>query len=84
MAKKSFTTLTVPQKSFLEGHLRGTERRISQAQAEAIYGIKNLRARICEMRDAGLVIYTETNSEGRGAYRMPSRDMFGSRAKLFG
>lgn len=80
---KSFTTLTVPQKSFLEQHLRGTERRLSQPQAEAIYGIKNLRARISEMRDAGLVIRTEVNSEGNAAYRMSSRDCFGSRAKLF-
>lgn len=80
---KSFTTLTVPQKTFLEQYLRGTERRLSDAQAKATFGIQNLRARISEMRDEGLVIYTETNSEGNAAYRMVSRDMFGSRAKLF-
>jgi hypothetical protein len=80
---KSFTTLTVPQKTFLETHLRGTERQLSEAQAKATYGIKNLRARIAEMRDAGLVVHTVKNTEGKAAYRMVARDVTGSRAKVF-
>lgn len=80
---KPFTTLTVPQKTFLESHLRGTGRTMSEAQAKATYGIQNLRARVSELRDAGLVVYTEKNTEGRAAYRIPSRDTFGSRAKVF-
>lgn len=80
---KPFTTLTVSQKTFLEQHLRGTGRKLSEAQAKATYGIMNLRARVSELRDAGLVIYTEKNTEGRASYRMPVRDAFGSRAKVF-
>jgi hypothetical protein len=79
----SFTTLTVPQKTFLEQHLRGTERTISEAQAVATYGIQNLRARIAEMRAAGLDIRTLKNSKGNTAYRMVARDVTGSRAKVF-
>ena len=47
MAKKfvPFTTLTVPQKTFLEDHLRGTGRTMTEAQARATYDIQNLRAR---------------------------------------
>ena len=80
---KPFTTLTVTQKEFLENHLRGTERTMSEAQAKATYGIQNLRARICELRQAGLVVHTEKNTSGRAAYRMVARDVVGSRAKVF-
>jgi Helix-turn-helix domain len=86
MSKKkhnSFIKLTMPQKTFLEGHLRGTERQISEAQAAATYGIKNLRARVAELRQAGLKVHTSKNTEGRATYSMSSRDVFGSRAKLF-
>ena len=79
----SFTTLTVPQKTFIERHLRGTQRSLSEPQALATYGIKNLRARIAEMRNAGLDIRTEKNSKGNTAYRMVARDLNGSRAKYF-
>jgi len=81
--KTSFIKLTIPQKAFLEGHLRGTERQISEAQAVATYGIKNLRARVSELRAAGLQVHTNRNTEGRATYSMSSRDVFGSRAKLF-
>jgi len=80
---KSFTTLTVPQVTFLEDHLRGTGRQISEAQAKATYGIMNLRARISDMRAAGLKIRTAKNSEGRAAYAVSSRDVNGSRAAMF-
>jgi hypothetical protein len=81
--KTSFIKLTMPQNTFLETHLRGTERRISEAQAVATYGIKNLRARVADLRAAGLKVHTGKNTEGKVAYSMSARDVHGSRAKLF-
>ena len=85
MAKRNTTNLNKVknQVSFLEKHLRGTGRTLSVAQAKANYGIMKLSARICEMRDAGLVVYTETNSTGNTAYRISARDVNGSRATKF-
>jgi hypothetical protein len=82
-ANSSFTTLTVPQKTFIERHLRGTQRSLSEPQAVATFGIQNLRARISEMRAAGLDIRTEKNTKGNTSYRMVCRDVHGSRAKVF-
>ena len=85
MAKKfvPFTTLTVTQKEFLEGHLRGTGRTLTEAQARATYGIQNLRARISELRQAGMIVRREKNTEGRARYAVSARDVDGSRAKIF-
>ena len=80
---KSFTKLTVTQNEFLENYLRGTGRTISQAQAEATYGIRNLRARMSEFRSEGLKVKTEKNTEGRTAYRVSARDVSGSRGYVF-
>jgi hypothetical protein len=80
----SFTKLTVPQVEFLETHLRGTGREMTVAQAEATYGIKNLRARVCEMRKAGLNVFSRKNYRGAASYRITARDATGSRAKVFG
>lgn len=71
------------QKAFLEKYLRGTGRTLSVDQAKANYGIAKLSARISEMRDAGLVVYTEVNSKGNTAYRIVARDVKGSRAVKF-
>ena len=76
----SFTTLTVTQNEFLEQYLRGTGRTLSAAQARATYGIKNLRARMSEMRSAGLRVSRTKNTEGRSAYSISARDVTGSRA----
>jgi len=85
MAKRNSTNLVKVknQVSFLEKYLRGTGRTLSVAQAKANYGIEKLSARISEMRDAGLVIYTETNTSGNTAYRIVARDVKGSRAAKF-
>jgi hypothetical protein len=80
---KSFTTLTVPQVTFLEGHLRGTGRQMSAAQAKATYGIMNLRARMSDLRAAGLKVRRDTNTEGRATYAISARDVHGSRAQVF-
>jgi hypothetical protein len=80
---KSFTTLTVPQNEFLENYLRGTGRTMSAAQAEATFGIRNLRARMSEFRSEGLRVKTVKNTEGRTAYRVSSRDQNGRRSYIF-
>lgn len=79
----SFTTLTVTQKQFLEGYLRGTGRTLSAAQARATYGIQNLRARMSELRSAGMIVRRDRNTEGRARYAVSARDVDGSRAKIF-
>lgn len=79
----SFTKLTTTQKAFLESHLRGTSRALSSAQAEATFGIKNLRARISEMKAAGLRIRKEKNTAGRTAYAISRRDEYGDQFKLY-
>jgi len=66
------------QARFLENHLRGTSRGITASQAANRYGILNLRARVFDLRDAGLVV-----SVKGGKYSMVARDISGSRAKVF-
>lgn len=80
----SFTTLSTTQNQFLETYLRGTGRALSAAQADALYGIRNIRARMTEFRQAGLKVTRQKNTEGRSAYRVSSRDISGSRATVFG
>ena len=79
----SFTNLSTTQNEFLEAYLRGTGRGLSAAQAESTYGIMNLRARMSELRAAGLKVRRETNTEGRSTYRVSARDNQGSRAAVF-
>lgn len=79
----SFTQLKSTQKEFLEKHLRGTGRAMSQAQACETYGIQNLRARISEMRAAGLHVRKVINTNGRTAYMISRRDVFGDQFKLW-
>jgi hypothetical protein len=79
----AFVKLTMTQKEFLEQHLRGTGRTMSAAQAEALYGIKNIRARMSEFRSAGLRVGREYNTEGRMAYSVSARDYSGSRALIW-
>lgn len=79
----SFTQLTTTQKEFLENYLRGTGKTLSAAQAQATFGIKNLRARMTEMRKAGLRVRTETNTAGRTVYAVSARDTQGQRKQKF-
>lgn len=79
----AFTTLSTTQNEFLETYLRGTGRDLSTAQAESVYGIMNLRARMSEFRAAGLKVKRYHNTEGRSTYRVSARDLEGSRAAVF-
>lgn len=78
----AFTQLSTTQLEFLENHLRGTNRELSSAQAEATYGIMNLRARVSEMRQMGLRVRKSRNTEGRTAYAVSRRDVYGDQYKL--
>lgn len=79
----AFTTLTTTQKTFLESHLRGTGVAMSAAQARETYGIMNLRARMTELRQAGLRVRKHINTRGRTAYAVSRRDVFGFQGKNF-
>ena len=79
----SFTQLTTTQKQFLEQYLRGTGKSLTARQAAATFGIKNLRARMTEMRKAGLKVKTDTNASGRTQYSISARDAQGQRRQLF-
>ena len=79
----SFTQLKTTQNQFLETYLRGTNRELSSPQAAATFGVLNLRARISEMRQHGLTIRKTKNTEGRTAYSVSRRDVFGLQGKLF-
>jgi len=83
--KKAVTNLNKikNQKAFLETYLRGTGRTISSAQAVANYGIMQLAARMSELRSAGMVVKTTTNTSGNTAYKVVARDVTGSRSKIF-
>ena len=85
MAKRKSTNLhkVKNQASFLETYLRGTNRTLSVAQAQANYGITKLTARISELRAAGLNVKTVKNTAGNTAYRIVARDVKGSRAAKF-
>lgn len=79
----AFTKLTTTQKTFLESHLRGTGKTLSSAQARETYGIQNLRARISEMRSAGLTVRKVKNTTGRYAYTIARRDAAGVQSKIY-
>jgi hypothetical protein len=79
----AFTTLTMTQNQFLEQHLRGTGRTISAKQASSLYGIKNIRARATELRQAGLRVRTDVNTAGQTTYAISERSVSGSRKVVF-
>lgn len=80
----AFTSIKSTQVAFLEKHLRGTNRTLTESQAKSLYGVKNLRARLSDMRQAGLnVTRVSTKTTSRSAYRISRRDVFGDQFKIF-
>ena len=79
----SFTTIRSNQTAFLENYLRGTGRTITAADAKARFGIKNLSARMSDLRDVGLTVRVDTATSGKARYAVSARDGIGSRGKLF-
>lgn len=80
----SFTKIREPQNRFLENYLRGTGRSITSRDARARFGIGNLRARMTELRQAGLNVVSEPTRRGTARYSIRSRDVHGRRARVFG
>jgi hypothetical protein len=78
-----FTNLKTTQVEFLEQHLRGTGRGLTARQAASLYGIKNIRARMTEFRQAGLRVERTSTTTGHSAYKVLGRDVTGSRAGRF-
>lgn len=74
----AFTNIRVSQRDFLVEYLRGTGRELSQPQAETLFGIRNLRARMSEIRQDGFRVRTHVNTSGRMAYAV-SRRMIGQK-----
>lgn len=74
--------LTSAQNILLHDYLRGTGRTITAAQALSKYGIRNLRARMSELRSAGLVVETSLTRDGRTKYAIAEKTRNGSRNSL--
>lgn len=74
---------TKSQNAQLESYLRGTGRTITEADARARFGIKNLRARVSELRNSGLVVVRDQATTGRARYSVKSRDVNGRRFRVF-
>ena len=80
----AFTNLKTTQVSFLETYLRGTNQTLTSAQAAATFGVKNLRARVHDLRNAGLkVSRVPTKTTGQCAYRISRRDISGTQSRVF-
>ena len=75
MATKNNTT----QNALLHDYLRGTGRTLTARQAKSKFRIGNLRARISELRQAGLVVVTEKTREGFNKYSINQRDIWGKK-----
>jgi seryl-tRNA(Sec) selenium transferase len=74
--------MTKNQNQRLVELLRGTGKELTVAQARSQMNIGNLRARVHELRKAGLNVQSRKNYRGAAAYRIPARDINGSRAAV--
>ena len=73
---------TTTQKQLIEKLLRGTNKRLTAKQAAAEYGIKNLRARISEMKAAGLAIQRKLEGK-RAVDGISRRDIHGGQFRMY-
>jgi len=65
--------ITMNQNERLIKYLRGTGRSLSAAQAESRFGIKNISARMSELRDDGFRVRTDVNTTGLTVYSVSRR-----------
>ena len=79
----SFVRIRASQNRFLESYLRGTGRTLTSRDASARFGIQNLRARMTQLRQAGLRVIAEPSTTGRVRYRVSARDVWGRRVRAF-
>jgi len=78
----AFTNIQGTQTAFLHNYLRGTNRTLTEKQALSLFGIKNLRARLSELRLLGLRVRSEKTLDGRAKYSVSRRDVYGSEFSL--
>ena len=57
-------------------YLRGTGRELSAAQAQSRFGIKNLSARMSDLREGGFRVRTRKNTVGGTSYAVSRRRLF--------
>lgn len=69
----AFVKSSKTQKELLVKYLRGTSRSLTEAQASSIFGIKNLRARISELRQDGYRVRTGKTKSGKTNYFISRR-----------
>jgi len=72
----AFVNSSKTQTELLVSYLRGTGRGISAPQAKSLFGIKNLRARISDLRQSGYRVRKNMNTQGNTTYFV-SRRMVG-------
>ena len=72
--------MTQPQ--LLETFLRGTNIEINDEYAKKLFGIRNLRAVMSDLRQSGLKVRTRVDN-GSTFYSVSKRDNFGSEYKRF-
>jgi len=71
------------QNQRLEGYLRGTGRELNASQAELLFGVKNLRARMTDFRQSFLAVNKRKSKTGATMYSVPRRNLFGDQGKNF-
>ena len=71
------------QNQRLENYLRGTGRELNAAQAELLFGVKNLRARMSDFRQGYLKVNKRKSASGSTMYSVTRRNIFGSQGKSF-
>ena len=72
----AFVNSSKTQTELLVSYLRGTGRGISAPQAKSLFGVKNLRARMSDLRQIGYKVRTAMNTEVNTTYFV-SRRMIG-------
>jgi hypothetical protein len=61
---------SMSQTQRLAKYLSSKGRTISAPQAEALFGIKNLSARVSDLRKAGFKVVLTENRAGKSAYKI--------------
>ena len=74
----SFVKSSKTQNELLISYLRGTNRGLSAPQARALFGVKNLRARMSDLRELGFRVRKNTNTEGNTTYYVSRRKIWQS------
>lgn len=72
-------TLNINQKTKIVRYLRGTGRTLTNQEALYKFDVKNLSARMSEIRQMGLRVRTRKTKSGDTAYAISARDLNGSR-----